>query len=314
MAAQHSVEPILRPILRIVVGVDREGLADPAILAGLQLGAGVDARVELVHVVPALPELWPGLDPAESIERNDTLLERAQRFALEHVVEALRGTKFERRPLDEHLRILQGRPGPTLVAEARKLPQALILLGARHHRGLLHFGGTMRTALLQGPIAVWVQSTPPRKLASILAPIDFSEVSLHALAHARALAKRLAARVRVVHVFDPSFLVGEAWTDPSVLPVGSSLDLRKPDKENFERIVETFDWQDVPHDREFVEGYPALRILELADAHDLVVLGTHGHGGVATALLGSTSWSVLASCEQPVMVVRPPVASGESGD
>lgn len=38
--------------------------------------------------------------------------------------------------------------------------------------------------------------------------------------------------------------------------------------------------------------------------HDIVVLGSHGHGALANLVLGSVATQVLAQCKTPVLVVR----------
>lgn len=53
-----------------------------------------------------------------------------------------------------------------------------------------------------------------------------------------------------------------------------------------------------------LEGNPAKRIAELAEDHDLVVMGTHGRGRVGEALLGSVSREVVHLSAVPVLLVR----------
>jgi nucleotide-binding universal stress UspA family protein len=60
---------------------------------------------------------------------------------------------------------------------------------------------------------------------------------------------------------------------------------------------------------------PAAGLLSLAgrDAVDLIVLGTHGHGGLADRLLGATTYKVSHAATTPVVIVpvdwRPAVAA-----
>lgn len=56
------------------------------------------------------------------------------------------------------------------------------------------------------------------------------------------------------------------------------------------------------------KGNPAERIIKFANAQgfDLVVMGTHGHGPFAGAVLGSISQRVLSGARCPVMVVKDP--------
>jgi nucleotide-binding universal stress UspA family protein len=53
-------------------------------------------------------------------------------------------------------------------------------------------------------------------------------------------------------------------------------------------------------------GDPAKKIVELADSigADLIVVGSHGHGAISSALLGSVSRGILHRARRPVLVVR----------
>lgn len=53
-------------------------------------------------------------------------------------------------------------------------------------------------------------------------------------------------------------------------------------------------------------GHPGTLVAQEADmgGHDLVVMGSHGHGALVGLLLGSTVSKVLATSKKPVLVVR----------
>jgi nucleotide-binding universal stress UspA family protein len=55
-----------------------------------------------------------------------------------------------------------------------------------------------------------------------------------------------------------------------------------------------------------VEGHPATVLLEEGANADLIVLGSHGRGEIATLLLGSVTQRVIHSAHCPVVVVRLP--------
>ena len=57
---------------------------------------------------------------------------------------------------------------------------------------------------------------------------------------------------------------------------------------------------------ELAVGNPVKEIVRYANAigADLIVVGSHGHGAIASALLGSVSLGVLHEAQRPVMVVR----------
>ena len=53
-------------------------------------------------------------------------------------------------------------------------------------------------------------------------------------------------------------------------------------------------------------GHPAECIARAAldGGHDLVAMGSHGHGAIANLVLGSVATKVLAACTTPVLLVR----------
>ncbi|MBK9179666.1 MAG: universal stress protein [Acidimicrobiales bacterium] len=53
-----------------------------------------------------------------------------------------------------------------------------------------------------------------------------------------------------------------------------------------------------------VEGGPAAALLEAADGADLLVVGSRGHGGFASLLLGSVSHQVAHHAVCPVAIIR----------
>jgi len=55
-------------------------------------------------------------------------------------------------------------------------------------------------------------------------------------------------------------------------------------------------------------GNPVEEIVQLAenDDYDVIVMGAHGHGIFANAVIGSTSRRVVRRCKKPVLVVRLP--------
>jgi nucleotide-binding universal stress UspA family protein len=62
----------------------------------------------------------------------------------------------------------------------------------------------------------------------------------------------------------------------------------------------------VLHESEILEGDPATLIADVARSRnaDLLIVGSRGHGGLASALIGSVSRALLTRSSAPVMVVR----------
>ena len=53
-------------------------------------------------------------------------------------------------------------------------------------------------------------------------------------------------------------------------------------------------------------GHAAMEIARTADAEksDLIVMGSHGHGSLASVVMGSVTNAVLARCKVPLLLIR----------
>ena len=147
-----------------------------------------------------------------------------------------------------------------------------------------------------------------RGFTRILIPTDFSPPSDAALATAREFADRFGASIHLVHVLeDPYATAAYASEVYGYLPPGL--------RERWEREAMThLEAQLTPTDRarhhattEVLFGSNAAKsIVEHARNNyiDLIVMGTHGRGGVAHLLLGSVAERVVRTAECPVLTVR----------
>jgi len=147
------------------------------------------------------------------------------------------------------------------------------------------------------------------KVSKILAPIDFSECSRAALAHALSLAEQLGASVDALYVAEiPSFKF-----EPRVAKEGGFTSLREYAIEAGQAELDAFLGKLEPSQRKNVSaridvGGPRDCILELAkrERYDLIVMGTNGRTGRAHSLAGSVAESVVRMAPCPVLTVRAP--------
>lgn len=138
----------------------------------------------------------------------------------------------------------------------------------------------------------------------ICCAVDLSEPSWLATELAAELAKESHAQLTLVHVHTPRPPVAA-----NVL-VSSQGTLDEEERESVERLEE---WR---HDSERHAhvpvravvriGDPASEIVEYADEEgcDLVVVGTHGRGGIPRLVLGSVAERVVRHAHVPVLVAR----------
>jgi nucleotide-binding universal stress UspA family protein len=148
---------------------------------------------------------------------------------------------------------------------------------------------------------------------TILCPVDLSERSRPALAHALALARRYEGRVTLLNVLPE-------------LPFIVSFPL-SPDRPALDPATRQGLWEELrafagpaadqaPLEAVVVEGDPARTIVERARdmGADLVVMGTHGRSGVERWVLGSVAEKVLRKAHCPVLTVPPSSRSAGEGD
>ncbi len=153
---------------------------------------------------------------------------------------------------------------------------------------------------------------------NILVPTDFSELSNVAAVYAAKLAVALKATLHIQHVVaDP--LSGGWATDVGQLPVvleRIANEAREKLDKTLSRILSAQERAALGNVESSVgTGSPADEIMQYADNHniDLIVMGTHGQGGVEKMWLGSVTEKVLRKVHCPVLAVRRPSGYSPQG-
>ncbi len=137
-------------------------------------------------------------------------------------------------------------------------------------------------------------------IRTILAPVDFSERSEHALEHAAALAAHFSARLICAHIIPPApheyQLLGKG-----LAPELAAANVQQVERELAALVARAAATLDV--EALVQSGDPAHRIEQLVAEReaDLVVMSTRGHGRFRRLLLGSIVAKVLHDVESPVM-------------
>jgi nucleotide-binding universal stress UspA family protein len=139
----------------------------------------------------------------------------------------------------------------------------------------------------------------------ILVPVDFSAASRAALWRASELATALGASIELLHVLElpgAQLLASEGYVP---LPPEYRHDVRRHAEVHIKEWLATSSVPPTVH-HELSEGKPFVEIIKYARDHavDLIVMGTHGHGGMSHALLGSVTENVVRTAPCPVLTVR----------
>jgi nucleotide-binding universal stress UspA family protein len=141
----------------------------------------------------------------------------------------------------------------------------------------------------------------------IVVPTDFSACSEQAWALARRLAAASGAELVLAHVLVETPLYSEGAVDMRhVKDVYAAA--RKWAKETLERWAEAARAEGPKARVVLRTGVPHEEIVALAtdERADLVVLGTHGRGGLGRTFLGSVADRVIRLAPCPVLSVREP--------
>jgi len=141
-------------------------------------------------------------------------------------------------------------------------------------------------------------------ISKILLATDFSPESQNALKCAISLAKRYESKLFLAHaISEETFLTGaEVW--PALIDTAQ----RNAEK-NMARIEQDQDLQSLAHEvlLQAGETWEVLSRLVSDQNIDLIVMGTHGSGGIDKLMLGSTAEKVVRHAPCPVLTVGPRV-------
>jgi nucleotide-binding universal stress UspA family protein len=137
----------------------------------------------------------------------------------------------------------------------------------------------------------------------ILVPTDGSEGVERAISHAIDLAATHGASVHAVYVVNTASY--------GTLPMETSWEgisdmLRDEGEAAVDRVRDIASGAGVDVEGSLIDGTPSKEIVRYAERNDcdLIVMGTHGRGGIDRLLLGSVAERVVRSSDVPVLTVR----------
>lgn len=140
----------------------------------------------------------------------------------------------------------------------------------------------------------------------ILYPIDFSDVSLKALAVIKQLKDAGAQEVVILHVIDSRFFDAMAWYSykKDLNEIGK--DLEKEAKNQITSIENELVDAGFRVKIRIIKGVPSSIILrvEKEEKVSAIVIGSHGMSNLEEMLIGSVSEKVIRKAQSLVLVVK----------
>lgn len=213
--------------------------------------------------------------------------------------------------------IAEGSPEEAIVAAVDRFNADAIAM-ASHGRGTIGraiFGSVADRVARTSPAPVLIlraneEAADDAAVSRVIVPLDGSELAEEALPVAADVAQHFNAPVYVVSAVDPA----------STMPAGSRGLFQAPavtpeiverlwqEAENAARdtvadAVARLQAQGIEASGATLSGSPFFAISEIAQPDDLIVLTSHGRGGVRRWLLGSVAEKLVREAPAPVMLV-----------
>ena len=136
----------------------------------------------------------------------------------------------------------------------------------------------------------------------LLVAVDDAPISAHAADIAAELAQLAGAELAFIHVIDAELVnAADTGIQPDVFVASAKEDARNLIEDFRKRLPQKMAALD------FVPiGTPLTEIVNAAKdwPADLIVIGSHGRGGIKRVLLGSVAEGVMRNAPCPVLVVR----------
>lgn len=287
----------------VVVGVDGSAASTGAVAYAANTAAkrGVPLVVVTTYTMPAAM-FAEGMVPPQPV--YDELEKECG-----PIVEQAEATAREVAPdVQISHAVVEGNPSQVLIDYSRRAK--MIVLGSRGLGGIKGMVlGSVSAAVASHafcPVVVTREDTCGlERSGPVVVGVDGSEVSTKATEWAFAEASARGATLIAVHT----------WMDPQVQAAAAGIALTGDEWKQLEeqqlgvlaeRLAGFSDrYPDVTVERHVTRDRAVRALVAMSEGAQLVVVGSHGRGGFAGMVLGSTSRAMLQAAPCPVMVVRP---------
>lgn len=297
----------------ILVPLDGSPLAEQALPYAQSLLAP-GAALTLLGVIEEpepIPTLWePPLVPLEDMQ---SMLEQQVYDDLARAEATLQG---ERPPV--RLLVTHGDPADQIVRVATEGEVELIAMST-HGRGALGrwiFGSVADRVARGATMPVLLVRPDPEEARSIairrvVVPLDGSALAEEALPTAQALAKRLNIPLHLITAIDIMRLIPPAYGpvvafDPEVYQE-TLTQLKSGAAATLADVSKQMQGEGLRINSQVVQGSPFASITDAAQDGDLIIMTSHGRGGVRRWVLGSVAEKLVREAPGPIILV--PVAA-----
>lgn len=296
-----AVKP--NPIRSVLAATDLPPGSDDVLGSAARLARASGARLHVIHAFDLELSAYPGIDGSAPTFQG-RISEAEERLARQLARTLPGGMEVASREIVIYV------AHRAIVDRAAQVQADVIVLGPHRSRTSGLLGTTADRVIRSAPCPCLVVRRPLElPLWRVMVPMDLSPAALGALDTALGWVDGLgagsgdppipAAEVQVVHVIPPFFQSG-------VLPV-SHATIGPALNAQVEKALARHGAVEVREELLWGDG-AAGEIVRYAEqrATGIIVLGTHGHGALKRALIGSVASAVARTAPCPVLLVPPP--------
>jgi nucleotide-binding universal stress UspA family protein len=300
----------------VIAPIDGSALALRAVPWAARL-AGPGGTVVLVRAIPAERDFVGTIFPVSPAGDSTSLSSGDAWVATASADVDDAANQIEDASIAVERAIAEGNPEEAIVAAVDRFNADAIAM-ASHGRGTIGraiFGSVADRVARTSPVPVLIlrandEAADDAVISRVIVPLDGSELAEEALPVAADVAQRFNAPVYVVSAVDPSSTMPASarglFPAPAATPEvveriwqGAEDSARDTVANAIARLQE----QGVDASGATLSGSPFFAISEIARPDDLLVLTSHGRGGVRRWLLGSVAEKLVREAPAPVMLV-----------
>src|SRR5918997_278725 len=289
--------------------------------------AGPNGTVVLLRVVPPQPAyaetLFSLVSDEDTVQGIQNAWIQVAKTDLDEAAALLSGSDVAVEQM-----VAEGEPDEEIVAATARRGVEMIAM-ASHGRGAVGraiFGSVADRVARTTPVPILILRTPEEDadhsviVSRIVVPLDGSEIAERALPIASELARQLPAPVHVVRAVDATstlpLAAGVFGAAPAVNAEVTDQIWQEADAEARSTVtaaVSRLQAEGVDASGAILNGSPFFAINEATQPGDLLLLTSHGRGGVRRWLLGSVAETLVREANAPVMLVPAVERVEESG-
>lgn len=147
-------------------------------------------------------------------------------------------------------------------------------------------------------------------MKTIVVAVDFSNATQGVIEKAQELAKPFGAELHLLHVMEPEPSYTAYGFTPNEFPALHAYqeEAKRRASDKLESLARTVEAGESKVTSRVAEGSPLRCIADYVgeSGADLLVLGSHGHGAIASLLLGSVAEGMVRKALVPTLIVPAP--------